>query len=82
MFTSNRDILRRLDNLKEQLKATEKEINLRMQEARGDNDGYVITKNDNGKYSLVAKEFYLKQLVKSANEQLRASSCINCKEKE
>lgn len=75
MFTSNQEILRRLEVLNTQWETTQAEIDKRVKEARSDNDGYIITENENGEYSLVSKEFYLKQLANFANGQLHQCKC-------
>jgi len=74
MFTSNTEILRRLEALNKQWNDTQAEIDLRIKQKRVDNDGYIITENHNGNYSLVSNEFFmesLKSMVSHANEQLK-----------
>ena len=75
MFTGNRDLLRRLENLDKSWQDTKEEIDKRVKEGRADNDGYIITENNDGSYSLVSKEFYLKQLINHANAQLHQCNC-------
>lgn len=63
MLTSNNVLLQRFDGLKKQLKDTENEIKQRIREKRVDNDGYIIHRDDNGKYGLVSKEYYVESLI-------------------
>jgi hypothetical protein len=74
MFTSNGEILRRLEALNKQWNDTHAEIEMRIKQKRVDNDGYIITENQSGTYSLVSNEFFmesLKAMVGHANEQLK-----------
>ena len=78
MLTSNTEILRRLDALEKQWNDCQAEIELRMKQQRADNDGYVITQGQGGKYSLVSQEFLVEVLterVNAVNRQIRACRC-------
>ena len=77
MLTSNQEILRRLGALEQQIRDCKKEIELRAEEKRIDNDGYMITKSG-AKYSLVGKDFYMKSMqamVAHANKKLNGCQC-------
>jgi len=80
MLTSNTEILRRLGALEQQWNDCQAEIDMRVKEMRVDNDGYIIAEGNDGKYSLVGKDFYMKSLqamVDHANQKLRCK----CEEK-
>jgi hypothetical protein len=78
MLTSNTEILRKLGALEQQWNDCQAEIDRRIKEQRIDNDGYLIVEGDEGKYSLVGKDFYMKSLqtiVSHANQKLNGCKC-------